>query len=186
MLFEPTAIADVILVTPRRFADDRGWFSEIFRQDLIDAALGPVAFVQENQSLSTRKGTVRGLHFQRAPSAQAKLVRCIRGAILDVAVDIRLGSPTFGRHVALELEASTGRQLFVPVGFAHGFCTLTDDAEVAYKVGAHYSAADEVGILWDDPDLGIAWPVTAAAATLSEKDRMLPRLRDLPAAFRSA
>lgn len=184
MQFEPTAIPDVVIVTPKRFGDDRGWFSEVFRQDLFDAAVGPTAFVQDNQSFSQPKGTVRGLHFQRHPKAQGKLVRCVRGAILDVAVDIRVGSPSFGRHVAVRLDPQSGRQLWVPVGFAHAFCTLEPDTEVIYKVTNPYSPSDDGGILWNDPDLGIEWPVSEAEATLSDKDRKLPRLKDLPETFR--
>lgn len=184
MQFEPTAIPDVVVVTPKRFGDDRGWFSEVFRQDLFDASVGSTVFVQDNQSFSKPQGTVRGLHFQRHPKAQGKLVRCVRGAILDVAVDIRVGSPSFGRHVAVRLDSQSGRQLWVPVGFTHAFCTLEPDTEVIYKVTNPYSPADDGGILWNDPDLGIDWPVSEAEATLSDKDRKLPRLKDLPETFR--
>lgn len=183
MQIEETSLPGVLVITPKRFGDERGWFSEVFRDDLFRRAAGDVGFVQDNHSLSRPVGTVRGLHFQRHPTAQGKLIRCIAGAILDVAVDIRVGSPTFGRHVAVELSAETGRQLWVPVGFAHGFCTLVPDTEVVYKVTAPYSAADDGGILWDDPALGIAWPVGPEAALLSDKDRRQPRLADLAPVF---
>ncbi|WP_181704266.1 dTDP-4-dehydrorhamnose 3,5-epimerase [Chthonobacter albigriseus] len=185
MNFERTHLADVVLITPKRFADERGWFMETFRQEVFSREVGPIVFVQENHSLSRPKGTVRGLHFQRHPTAQGKLVRCLRGAILDVAVDIRVDSPTFGRHVAETLSAENGRQLWVPVGFAHGFCTLEADTEVAYKVTNPYSPTDDGGILWNDPDLQIDWPVDTAGVVLSAKDGRLPRLRDLPETFRA-
>ncbi len=175
---EKTSLAGVLLVTPSVFGDDRGTFMEAFRQDVFAAAVPGVAFVQDNVSLSTRKGTVRGLHYQRPPMGQGKLVRCGRGAVLDVAVDVRRGSPTFGRHVAVELSQDNRRQLWVPIGFLHGFCTLTDDAEVLYKVTAHYSPTHDGAVAWNDPDLGIAWPVDAASAILSAKDAAAPRLKD--------
>lgn len=140
-------------------------------------------FVQDNLSLSTEAGTIRGLHFQSAPFAQAKLVRVARGRILDVAVDLRRSSPTFGHHVAAELSGENRLQLLVPVGFAHGFCTLEPNTEVAYKVTAHYSAAHDHGLAWDDPALGIDWPVEAARAILSDKDTRHPRLPELPVYF---
>ncbi|MBF0336155.1 MAG: dTDP-4-dehydrorhamnose 3,5-epimerase [Alphaproteobacteria bacterium] len=170
---------------PRRFGDDRGFFAESYnaRDFAARTGLSPV-FVQDNMSLSARPGTVRGLHFQTAPFAQAKLVSVMRGAILDVAVDLRAGSPTFGRHAVFELSAANGRQLFVPAGFAHGFCTLEPDTLVFYKVTAFYSAEHDRGLAWDDPTLGIAWPVGPADAVLSDKDRVHPRLADLPPAFR--
>jgi dTDP-4-dehydrorhamnose 3,5-epimerase len=140
-------------------------------------------FVQDNQSLSVRAGTIRGLHFQAPPFAQAKLVRVVRGRILDVAVDVRRGSPTYGRHVAVELSEENWQQLFIPVGFAHGFCTLTDNTEVIYKVSAPYSAETDGGILWNDPDLGIAWPQLAAPPVLSDKDAKLPTLRSIESPF---
>ena len=136
-------------------------------------------FVQDNQAFSARRGTVRGLHFQTAPHPQAKLVRVLRGAIFDVAVDIRPGSPTFGRWAGAELTAEGGEQLFVPRGFAHGYCTLTDDTELFYKVDGLYAPQTEGGVLWNDPDLGIDWPITGEAV-LSDRDRTLPRLKDLP------
>jgi len=179
----PTDIPDVRIVTPRRFVDHRGSFSETYnRQRFLDAGID-VEFVQDNHSLSREVGTVRGLHFQIGPFAQAKLVSVLRGRILDIVVDLRKSSPTYGRHVPLELAAETGQQLFVPVGFAHGFCTLEPDTEVAYKVSAYYSPEHDRGLAWDDPDLGIAWPVRPESAILSDKDRVHPRLADLTAYF---
>lgn len=186
MHFEPTRLPEVIVVTPKKFGDARGYFMESFRADLFSRHVGHFDFVQDNQSLSAQKGTVRGLHFQLSPHAQGKLVRCLAGGLLDVAVDIRKGSPTYGRHVAVELTAENGRQLWVPPGFAHGFCTLAPDTTVAYKVTAYYSAEHDRGIRWNDPDLGIDWPVAAQDAILSEKDRHLPPLRELPEAFKPA
>jgi dTDP-4-dehydrorhamnose 3,5-epimerase len=168
-----------LLVSARRFGDARGVFAETYsRRDF--AALGiPDAFVQDNFSRSVPVGTVRGLHFQTAPEPQAKLVRVTRGRILDVAVDLRPGSPGFGRHVAVELSAENGLMLYVPVGFAHGFATREPETEVAYKVTGYYAPACDAGIAWDDPALGIAWGVAPGEATLSDKDRRLPRLAAL-------
>lgn len=172
------AIPDVKLIAPRRFADPRGVFAETFsRRRFADAGL-IADFVQDNQSLSRPAGTVRGLHFQRPPFAQAKLVRVLRGAIFDVAVDIRPDSPTYGRHVATEIAAESGTMILIPEGFAHGFCTLTADTEVFYKVNRDYAPKHEGGILWNDPALGIAWPIEAADAVLSDRDRTWPTLAD--------
>jgi dTDP-4-dehydrorhamnose 3,5-epimerase len=175
------AVEAPVLFAARRFEDPRGVFSETYsRRDA--AALGVAdEFVQDNWSLSERIGTVRGLHFQRAPHAQAKLVRVLRGRIFDVAVDLRRNSPTFATHVAVELAAGDGRMLYVPEGFAHGFCTLEPMTEVAYKVTADYAPEADGGIAWNDPALGIDWPVPTVAALLSNKDALLPLLRDLPA-----
>lgn len=173
----------VVLLQPRRFGDDRGWFSETYVEARWRAAGVTDRFVQDNQSFSARAGTVRGIHFQRPPHAQAKLVRCVRGAILDYAVDLRAGSPTFGRHVVAELSAENGRQLYVPVGFGHAFLTLTSDAEVAYKVSDVYAPDCDGGVAWDDPDIGIDWPLPPEGATLSDKDARLPRLRDFDSPF---
>ena len=175
--------AEVKLVIPKRFVDDRGFFSETYnRQDL--AAFGlDVEFVQDNHSLSRRKGTLRGLHFQCPPHAQGKLVRVPRGAVLDVAVDIRRGSPTFGKHVAVELSAENWRQLYIPEGYAHAFVTLMDDTEVQYKVTDFYSAEHDAGLKWDDPVLGIDWKFDAADITLSAKDAQHPSLAELPSYF---
>jgi dTDP-4-dehydrorhamnose 3,5-epimerase len=180
---EPTALPDVKIVTPKRFGDDRGFFSEVYNRKAFEAAGLAMEFVQDNHSWSAKAGTVRGLHFQSAPFAQDKLIRVVRGRILDVAVDLRRSSPTFGRHVAVELSAENWRQLLVPVGFAHGFCTLEPDCEVIYKVSGYYAAAHDLGLAWDDPELAIAWPVSPEEATLSDKDRRQPRLADLPVYF---
>jgi len=180
---QPTGIPDVKIVTPQRFGDHRGFFSETYnRQRFAEAGICE-EFVQDNHSLSAASGTVRGLHFQSRPYAQTKLIRVVRGRILDVAVDIRRSSPTYGKHVAVELSAENGRQLFVPVGFAHGFCTLEPDTEILYKVSAFYSAAHDHGLAFDDPALGIAWPIPPGQAILSDKDRKHPRLAELPSFF---
>lgn len=180
-MITPTALAGVLLVEPRRFEDTRGWFMETWSEVATREAFGGVRFVQDNQSLSRAVGTVRGLHFQLPPHAQAKLVRVVRGAILDVAVDIRAGSATFGQHVAVELSAANARQLFVPPGFAHGFITREPDTEVAYKVSDIYAPACEGGLLWNDPALGIDWGPEAASAVVAERDRSWPALADLAA-----
>jgi dTDP-4-dehydrorhamnose 3,5-epimerase len=176
-------IDELVLIEPKRFGDDRGFFSEIFRAEWFRREVADVDLVQENHSLSRVKGTIRGLHFQAPNFVQGKLVRAARGAILDVAVDIRHGSPTFGRHVAVELSAENGHQLWVPAGFAHGFCTLESDTEVVYKVSDYYSAADDRGVAFDDPQIGIAWPCDLSAAVLSQKDRQQPKLAELPVYF---
>lgn len=173
----------VRVFAPARHRDERGFFSEVWRADAMKAAGIDAVFVQENHALSHAVGTVRGLHFQIGPSAQAKLVRCPRGSIFDVAVDIRRGSPTFRQHVAVVLNARNWQQLFVPVGYAHGYCVLEPNTEVIYMVTAYYDPRSERGIAWDDPDIGIKWPVTADSAVLATKDRTYPRLRDIPAYF---
>lgn len=182
-MIERLAIPDVWVFTPKRFEDERGWFSETFNAAALAEALGGVVFVQDNQSLSRHKGTLRGLHFQRPPRAQDKLVRALRGSILDVAVDIRRGSPTFGKWVGAKLSADDGKQIFVPKGFAHGFLTLEPDTEVLYKVSDYYSREDEGGVVWDDPDIGVDWGMDGADLTLVERDKSFPRLADLPAIF---
>jgi dTDP-4-dehydrorhamnose 3,5-epimerase len=166
----------VIHIAPRRFGDSRGWFSETWNQERFEALAGPVAFCQDNHSLSAQKGTLRGLHFQHPPFAQAKLVRCIRGKVFDVAVDIRRESPTYRHWIAVELSADAGNQLFIPAGYAHGFLTLEDDCEVVYKVDAHYAPAADGGIIWNDPDIGIEWPDLGCEFLLSDKDSALPQL----------
>lgn len=176
-------VRDVALITPRRFSDDRGFFCETWSDRLFREKVADFGFVQDNHSLSRTKGTLRGLHFQRPPAEQGKLVRVLRGSVLDVAVDIRTGSPTFGQHVAVELSVENNAQLWVPPGFLHAFCTLEDDTEVAYKVTGYYSGEHDAGVAWDDPDLGIEWPVAADDVVLSDKDRKHPRLRDLPPIF---
>jgi dTDP-4-dehydrorhamnose 3,5-epimerase len=180
---EASALPDVKIVRTKAFGDQRGYFMETYNRQAFRAAGIEDDFVQDNFSLSVEKGTVRGLHFQVAPYAQAKLVRVGRGCILDVAVDLRRSSPTYGQHVAVELSAANRLQLLVPVGFAHGFCTLEPNTEVHYKVSAHYSAAHDRGLAWNDPALGIAWPVDEARAMLSDKDTRNPLLADLPAVF---
>jgi dTDP-4-dehydrorhamnose 3,5-epimerase len=173
-----TPIPAVKRIVPKRFGDARGWFSETYRADVLAQAGIPTIFVQDNQSFSAPPGTIRGLHFQIPPQPQTKLIRVLAGAILDVAVDIRPDSPTYGQHVAVRLDAEGGEQLFIPHGFAHGFCTLTPDVMVAYKVDAYYSPAHDRGIAWNDPDLNIPWPFDEAGAVLSDKDRRAPRLKD--------
>ncbi|MBU6498642.1 MAG: dTDP-4-dehydrorhamnose 3,5-epimerase [Rhodospirillales bacterium] len=175
---ERLAIPDVILITPPRFGDARGFFSETWNQPRFAAAGIPGPFMQDNQSRSQKPGTVRGLHCQVAPSVQGKLVRVLAGAIWDVAVDIRRGSPTYGRHVAARLSAENGTQLWVPGGFLHGFCTLEPDTDVLYKVTAGYDPAAERGVIWNDPDLALPWPAAPRDVTLSAKDAALPRLAD--------
>ena len=183
MQVERLPIPDVMVLTPKRFGDERGFFTETWSRRVYAAAGIDVDFVQDNHSLSRAAGVIRGLHFQVAPSPQGKLVRVVRGRILDVAVDLRHGSPTFGQFVTAELSAENGRQMWVPVGFAHGFCTLDPDTEVIYKVTAYYDAAADKGLAFDDPALAIPWPVAPADATVSEKDRHHPRLADLPVHF---
>ena len=179
-----TEIAGVREIRPVRHRDPRGFFSEIFREDVLRRHGIDIAFVQENHSLSLDRGVVRGLHFQVPPEGQAKLVRVGAGSILDVALDLRQGSPSYGRHVAIVLSAAEGNQLFVPEGFAHGFCTLEPNTEVVYKVNRYYSAEHDRGLAWDDPELGIAWPVSTAEALLSDKDRRQPVLAELPPHYR--
>ncbi|UOK71610.1 dTDP-4-dehydrorhamnose 3,5-epimerase [Ancylobacter polymorphus] len=181
--FTRLAIADVVLVQPVRHGDARGYFCETYKKPQFDAFGLDITFVQDNESLSREVGVVRGLHFQTPPMVQAKLVRAVRGAIFDVAVDIRKGSPSYGRWVAATLTAEKGEQLLVPHGFAHGFCTLEPDTIVAYKVDAPYSPPHDAGIRWDDPDLAIDWPLAAGAAILSSKDRAAPLLRDYASPF---
>ena len=176
----PLALPEVLLITPRRHGDARGWFSETWSRKSLAAAGLDIDFVQDNQAFNARSGTVRGLHFQTAPHPQAKLVRVLAGAILDVAVDLRVGSPTRGRWVSARLTAEGGEQLFVPRGFAHGYCTLCDDVMLAYKVDGDYAPQTEGGVIWNDPDLAIDWPVPPDRAVLSDKDLVLPRLAELP------
>jgi dTDP-4-dehydrorhamnose 3,5-epimerase len=180
---QPLAIPEVRLIRTRTFADHRGFFRETWNRAAFAEAGIHLDFVQDNHSGSTAIGTVRGLHFQAPPHAQDKLVRVIRGRILDVAVDLRRSSATFGQWVAAELSAAGAEQLLVPIGFAHGFCTLEADTEVLYKVSAGYAPEADLGIAWNDPDIGVAWPVEAAKAVLSAKDAALPRLRDIASPF---
>jgi dTDP-4-dehydrorhamnose 3,5-epimerase len=180
---EPLAIADVLLFTPRIFADDRGWFAETFRKDVLAASGVTEEFVQDNQSFSVAAGTLRGLHFQTTPFAQGKLVRVLAGSALDVAVDLRRSSDTYGRHVAVRLDAVKGQQLWIPPGFGHGFCTLEPATMISYKATAYYSREHDRNFLWSDPDLGIAWPVAPEHVILSDKDKVAPRLSDLGRVF---
>ena len=177
------SLAGVLEIVPRRLADERGFFSETYSAMRLAEAGLKLAFVQENHALSRRKGTVRGLHFQAPPAAQSKLIRVVRGAVLDVAVDIRRGSPSYGRHVSLILSAEKWNQILVPAGFAHGFCTIEPDTEVLYKVDAPYDPKFDFGLRWNDLALAISWPVEEADAVLSEKDKALPLLKDLPHYF---
>ena len=177
------AIPDIKVITPNIFRDDRGFFSETFNVAALNKAGFDEVFVQDNHAMSTQVGVVRGLHFQIGSAAQGKLVRVVRGAIFDVAVDIRSGSPTFGQHVARKLSAENWEQLWVPVGFAHGYCTLEPDTEVIYKVTAFYDPVSERGIQFDDPALGIAWPVDRHKARLSAKDLENKPLADHPIYF---
>lgn len=173
----------VKLIVPPRFGDDRGFFSEVYnRAALAERGIDDV-FLQDNHSLSGDAGTVRGLHFQIDPRPIAKLVRVTRGAIVDVVVDLRRGSNTFGRHVMADLTATNWAQIYVPIGFAHGFCTLEPNTEVVYKVTDYWSAEVDKGVAWDDPDLAIDWPIAMQDAVLSDKDRTQPKLADLPDYF---
>ena len=183
MKVERLSVPDLILVTPPRFGDARGFFSETFNQARFTEAGIVLPFVQDNQSLSRDRGVVRGLHCQVAPYAQGKLVRCVRGAIWDVAVDARRGSATYGQWAAAELSAENWAQLWVPPGFLHGFCTLQPDTEVIYKVTDRYDRDSERGVIWNDPDLALPWPIAATEAVLSDKDQVLPRWADLPPLF---
>jgi dTDP-4-dehydrorhamnose 3,5-epimerase len=180
---EPTAIADVKLITPALVRDERGFFVETYNRAALAGAGIAAEFVQDNLSFSRPRGTLRGLHFQLPPHAQGKLVRVARGSIFDVALDIRTGAPTFGRHVGATLTAESGAQLWIPPGFAHAFCTLEDDTEVCYKVTDYYYPDLDRGIAFDDPELAIRWPFTPAAMTLSARDRRHPRLRELASPF---
>jgi dTDP-4-dehydrorhamnose 3,5-epimerase len=179
MQVETTALPGVLIITPRVFSDSRGFFYESYNQAAMHEIGIDTVFVQDNHSQSVRC-TLRGLHFQAPPAAQAKLLRVVRGAVWDVAVDIRIGSPTFGRWAAAELNADNYRQLYIPEGFAHGFCVLSDEAEVLYKASHVYNPGQERSIRWDDPTLGVAWPVTNPI--LSERDRRAPSLADYLAA----
>lgn len=183
MRVEALAIADVKLIFPRKFQDPRGFFSETWNQDRFADAGIPGPFIQDNHAVSTVAGVMRGLHCQIGPNAQGKLVRCVRGAIFDVAIDVRRGSRTFGQYVGAEISAENWAQIWVPVGFLHAYCTLTADTEVIYKVDAPWDKAAERGVIWNDPDIGIKWPFAEQDVILSDKDKVLPRLRDLPTLF---
>lgn len=178
----PLSSGGLLLIEPRRHEDERGWFAETYSAARLSGVGIDCPFVQDNQSWSRNAGTVRGLHFQRPPGGQAKLVSCLKGRILDMVVDLRAGSPSYGDSLAVELT-DNGEQLFVPVGYAHGFMTLTDDVRVAYKVSSPYTPALEMGIRWNDPVLGIAWPTTAAEAILSPRDRAWPLMSQFDSPF---
>ena len=182
-MIEATPLAGVKLIAPKRIEDARGYFSETYNREIFAQAGIAVDFVQDNQSRSAAVGTIRGLHFQAPPFAQDKLIRVLKGSILDVAVDLRRSSPTYGHCFATELSAENFKQMFVPIGFAHGFCTLAPETEILYKVSNSYAPKHDHGLAWDDPALGIPWPVTADAAVLSDKDRRHPRLADLTSPF---
>lgn len=178
-----TSLPDVKVVTPARFGDERGFFSEIYnRRALADVGIA-MAFNQENHAYSADRGTLRGLHFQCPPATQTKLLRVLRGAIVDVCVDCRRGSPTYGQHVMVEMTAESGQQILCPKGFAHGILTLMAHTEIAYKVDAYYAPELDMGIRYDDPELGIDWPLPKTELILSEKDRHLPAFCDLPEIF---
>lgn len=186
MNFIRTKIPDVVVIEPAVHGDERGYFVETFRADKLETFLGyQIDFCQDNESKSSR-GVLRGLHYQLAPDAQTKLVRVIQGSVLDVAVDIRKGSPTFGQHVAVKLTAENKKQLFVPRGFAHGFVVLEDDTVFAYKVDSYYSPENDRGISFDDKDLKIDWQIPHAELKLSEKDTKQPRLKETDDLFEYA
>ncbi len=179
MQFKRFDIAGPALIQPKMIGDDRGFFMEAFKDAWFRDTIDEVVFVQDNQSLSRPAGTIRGLHYQKAPLGQGKLVRCLKGSIFDVAVDIRPDSATFGRWIAEILTAEQGEQLWVPEGFAHGFCTLGPDTEVFYKVTNPYSREHDAGIAFDDPEIGIEWPIDVSKAVLSDKDKVQPPLSSL-------
>jgi dTDP-4-dehydrorhamnose 3,5-epimerase len=187
MLIEHTALPDLVILTPKRFGDERGWFVETYNADRAKAAGLDVVFVQDNHSMSARIGTLRGLHFQSPPHAQDKLVRCSKGAIFDVAVDIRRGSPTYGKWVGVELTAENGKQLYVPKGFLHGFVTRAENTEVQYKCTDVYAPECDGAVRWNDDEIGIDWALTGEPV-LSAKDMAAPLLRDFvsPFAFEGA
>lgn len=174
----------VVWLRPKRFADSRGWFAETYNEKWAADTGITAKFVQDNQSYSAKRGTLRGLHFQLPPAAQAKLVRVLKGSVYDVAVDLRIGSPTYGKSEGVTLTAEGGEQLFVPRGFAHAFCTLEADTMVAYKVDDFYAQASESGLIWNDPTLKIEWPVAASEVLLSDKDQKLGRFADFVSPFR--
>ncbi|WP_286948698.1 MULTISPECIES: dTDP-4-dehydrorhamnose 3,5-epimerase [Brevundimonas] len=176
-------MATVQLLKTKRFGDNRGWFSETYSEQSLAKAGIHHNFVQDNHSYSALTGTIRGLHFQRPPYAQAKLVRCARGSIMDYAVDVRRDSPTYGKWVSALLSADNGSQLYVPVGFAHAFITLEPDTEVIYKVSAAYAPDCDGGLLWNDPEIGIDWPLPALGPILSDKDAALPPLAEFDSPF---
>ena len=179
MNVEDLEIPAVRVLTPKKHGDHRGFFSEVYNRNTLAAAGIDLEFVQDNHSLSADKGTMRGLHYQAPPFAQDKLVRVTKGSVFDVAVDLRRGSPTYGKHVSATLSAEAWNQILVPIGFAHGFMTLEPDTEVIYKVTNYYSAEHDKGMCWNDPDLGINWPLPESEAVLSDKDLKQPRFADV-------
>lgn len=183
MEFRTFDVEGPLEIRPRKIADDRGYFSEIFRLDEFAQQSAQVEFVQDNQSLSIRTGTVRGIHFQSHPYAQGKLVRCLAGKLFDVAVDLRRGSQSYGRWVSVLLSPDENNQLWIPVGFGHAFCTLEPNSIISYRVTSYYSAENDKGVAWNDPEIGVEWPDVADPQTLSAKDRNQPQLCDLPAYF---
>lgn len=183
MDFVPLPLDGVFEIRPRKITDERGYFAETYREAKFVARAEPVEFVQENQSLSARRGTIRGFHFQTHPAGQGKLVRCLNGKLFDVAVDLRTGSPSYGQYASVVLSQEEANQLWVPVGFAHGFCTLEPDTIISYRVTGYYSPQNDKGVAWDDPDIAVDWPEIADPDSLSAKDRVQPGLRDLPEYF---
>lgn len=183
MQIQRFSIDGPVLLTPKRWGDERGYFAEVYRQDVFEREVGPRNFVQDNHSTSLQKGILRGLHYQRNPMAQGKLVRVACGAALDVIVDIRSSSSTYGQHIAVELTEEKGHVLWVPEGFLHGFCTLSDRVDFLYKVTAHYSPSHDAVVRWNDPTLGIRWPFPDDALTLSVKDRAAPLLAEIGPVF---
>ena len=183
MQFNSFALNGPIEVVPRKIEDERGYFSEVFRLASFVEQVGAVDFVQDNQSLSVRSGTIRGIHFQTSPFAQGKLVRCLAGKVMDVAVDLRRDSPKYGRWIAVTLTPEANNQLWVPVGFGHAFCTLEPNSIISYRVTNYYSPQNDEGVAWDDPDIAIDWPSLADPDTLSAKDRTQASLAALPTYF---
>jgi dTDP-4-dehydrorhamnose 3,5-epimerase len=182
MRIEPLGIPEVLLLTPKRNGDERGWLAEVYNTRVLAEAGVNDVFVQDNQAFSSKVGTMRGLHLQVAPKAISKLVRCIRGAVFDVAVDVRPGSPTYGQWAGAELTPDNGALLYVPRGFAHGYVTLQPDTELHYKLDGYWAPDCERGVRWDDPAIGIPWPMPTGDMTLNDRDRTLPLLADFPPA----
>lgn len=183
MEFRTFSIDGPVEFVPRKIGDERGYFSEVFRADAFAAEVGEISFVQDNQSLSVRPGTIRGIHFQSHPAAQGKLVRCLAGSVFDVAVDLRYDSPTYGQWISTVLTPGENNQLWVPVGFGHAFCTLEPECVIAYRVTNYYSPPNDLGVAWNDPAIAVEWPDMADPDTLSAKDRAQPALGELPQYF---
>lgn len=180
---QTTAIPGVLVVTPGKHGDERGFFSETYKHSELVRHGVDHTWVQDNHSMSGKRGVVRGLHFQSPPRAQAKLIRVLSGAILDVVVDVRKSSSTYGAHVAVELSSDNWKQLYVPIGMAHGFCTISDRTEVLYKTSSEYAPEAEGGLLWNDPTLGIRWPISSSEATVNKRDTSWPELAKLASPF---